>query len=1305
MDRNGAFLICVMFLAVALSPMLTASGGPGSRAELTTFKDGSTSKTLAFNGAGQDTTVSFLIEKTALVSKAQLSVSWESVTNESVLAHTKTADFSTGNPNHANLTADEVKLAIEKVHIYLKDPRINQTGATSNPLGVAVGDIDGDGLTDIVVALTGANSIGIFYQNSANDFDPIVNIPVGTLPNGVAVGDVNNDGLDDIVVANQGSANITVVHQDGAGGLNATQNYATAAGCNPRAVAIGDLNNDSRNDVAVACGATQTIEVFRQAANGNLQLPFTPFATTGNGRGIDIADMNNDGLADAVVATQRQQTGVFYGYLNVLNQTIAGSLSPSTVYPLVGPGADVRAGDLDNDGKNDVAVSSDTIVNLGGGIFQVTGRLELFYQQNNGGLGQKVAKTTQTGGGGVDAGDVSSDGLNDVVQADGVPPGIVVASPPASNLGVYYQDNTNKIANEVNLSARNRIADVRIGDLDDDGDNDVVATYFANNTIGIYEQVQENIFYLLGSLASATVPANGDIKGFNATWNVTLGNNGTMVLDVSNNGGSSWVTAQNKTYLQFPGQGNQLKYRVSLGTNNNTTTPVLDDLTIRYKVLRNPANPALNIGNTGQNDWSKTGNFTGTEALTDFSVKLNTFISQAKADAKGMVTVPIMVVTSNAGKATLSGLRITYTTNTAPTAPVLSAPTDGAWANATPTFTLSSTDVDTNDTLRYTILVSNDNFTTVYQEYNQTVTSSGWTGAPYHGGGLASFVPGTALADGRYKWMAKAFDGQAWSPSSQTMSFSVDTHPPAGTVTDDGDRQADHAKLHAIFHFTDNLGGVTAYQYSIGTSVGLGDVLPSKDTIASEVTETGLLLKDGTYYFTVRAKDAAGLWGQNASSDGITVYTEGTGGNAIPSVLISDPVDGATVSGPVTVRGKAMDLDVSDMLKAFVRIDDGNWSEASGGRDWTLPWDTTKYTNAEHTVSARAHDGKDDSSLVSIKVKVNNPHNLVIRSYEPASDSTVTETGAVNFSVVAVDNLLHQMTYTWTVDGKAQSGTSSAFKYVPGYNDSGSHKLKVVVKGPDGTCGLSAEHEWTVTVLNKNRAPTGLIEQPTNGAGLKTGTNVKFKASGIDPDGQSVTFRWDFGDGQKTDGPEASHKYSKKGPYTVTLTVTDGSASFNTTISVTVSKTESLNSGLGAFLLPLIIIVVIVAVLVVLFIAMKRRKKAVPETSPPAQPAQAPPVVQATPVSPPPPWTPPATTQAPPSPPQQPQEQAATAPQPIAQPTTTPPSSPTAQPPPPSTPSGPRLVPPPTPPSQATPQPTSKPKLPPPLPPPPPRRT
>ena len=100
----------------------------------------------------------------------------------------------------------------------------------------------------------------------------------------------------------------------------------------------------------------------------------------------------------------------------------------------------------------------------------------------------------------------------------------------------------------------------------------------------------------------------------------------------------------------------------------------------------------------------------------------------------------------------------------------------------------------------------------------------------------------------------------------------LDTTPPSQpTVTDDGNYTGISDSLHASWISTDAQSGIAEYQYSIGTTPGSADVVvwTSVGTQTS-ATAVGLLLEPGIpYYFSVKAKNQAGLWSIIGTSDGI----------------------------------------------------------------------------------------------------------------------------------------------------------------------------------------------------------------------------------------------------------------------------------------------------------------------------------------------------------------------------------------------------------------------------------------------------
>jgi hypothetical protein len=78
------------------------------------------------------------------------------------------------------------------------------------PSRIAIGDVDGDGVPDVVVANSRSHSVTVLRGHKGT-FLRIATIPVGNHPGGVALGDLNGDGKADIVVTNSDDNTISIL--------------------------------------------------------------------------------------------------------------------------------------------------------------------------------------------------------------------------------------------------------------------------------------------------------------------------------------------------------------------------------------------------------------------------------------------------------------------------------------------------------------------------------------------------------------------------------------------------------------------------------------------------------------------------------------------------------------------------------------------------------------------------------------------------------------------------------------------------------------------------------------------------------------------------------------------------------------------------------------------------------------------------------------------------------------------------------------------------------------------------------------
>lgn len=265
--------------------------------------------------------------------------------------------------------------------------------------GLALGDIDADGDLDVIVGY-------VWYENPRPG-NPvtgpwsrhIIDLGLNDLNHDILAVDLDNDGKLDVAMRGEGRPEVIIYKQ-------VTPTSWTKKTLDPgfgsNGLAAADLDGDGFRDLIV--GGRWLKNPGGDIIGGAWSTFIFEPSNTWDWAGVAAVDFNSDGLIDIVLSVSEIQPGPVTWFQNPGNPTTSNAWIQHPIAPSLQNVHRVAIADMNNDGKQDVVASE----------YAGQGRL-IIYTNGGGGLSWTANTIGNTGLHNIKAADIGNDGDMDIV--------------------------------------------------------------------------------------------------------------------------------------------------------------------------------------------------------------------------------------------------------------------------------------------------------------------------------------------------------------------------------------------------------------------------------------------------------------------------------------------------------------------------------------------------------------------------------------------------------------------------------------------------------------------------------------------------------------------------------------------------------------------------------------------------------------------------------------------------------------------------------------------------------------------------
>ncbi len=551
---------------------------------------------------------------------------------------------------------------------------------------------------------------------------------------------------------------------------------------------------------------------------------------------------------------------------------------------------------------------------------------------------------------------------------------------------------------------------------------------------------------------------------------------------------------------------------------------------------------AGSLGFGVSNDWSAAGLPTSTDQKDAFTLAgYISGLSAYKSASTSVVGTPVTINFDAAGTGAVQWNWVGFEVkpngppDTTPPTVSLTAPLDGSTVSGS-TVTVSANASDNVGVVGVQFKLDGANLST------EDITS------PY-----SITWNTTTITNGSHVLTAVARDAAGNTATATNVNVTVSNPPLISGIS-----ASSITQTSALINWTTNVPADSQINYGTVLPYDSSTVLdPALVTSHSQLLSG--LVENTTYHYQVLSRDATGVL---ASSSDNTFTTLPPPDTTPPTVSLTAPLDGTTVSGSISVSATASDN--VGVVGVQFKLDGANLSTEDITSPYSITWNTTAVTNGSHVLTAVARDAAGNTAITSdVSVMVNNPP--IISGINVASITYNSAVISWNTNVLADSQIMYGTTINYDLSTTLDTTLiTSHSQTLSGLVSSTLYHYEILSKDGSGVLAVSSDGTFTTAAPPDTTPPTVSLTAPLDGSTV-SGSAVTVSASASDNVGVvGVQFKLD---GASLGVEDTTSPYSiswdttttSNGSHVLTAVARDaaGNTATAANVNVTVNNTDT----------------------------------------------------------------------------------------------------------------------------------------------------